>query len=151
MDLTAHFLCHNVYAINHKHGFPEEKVLQIQNVAMNIDGKPSIKISLTEYDFYMNFDDWMVLKDEITRNIDNWETLTLSFTNLDNVQFTCASRFEGGRKYKVKFESDGWILSSGLMTIYSESSNGFFELEITLWSTFKSNVEKIFYHYGYTF
>ena len=54
MDIHLHVLCNYVYGTFHKKGLGNANILQIQNGAMNIDRKYSIKIYLSHDDFIMD-------------------------------------------------------------------------------------------------
>ena len=118
-----------VFCVIHKKGLGNTNILQIQNSAMNIDRKYSIKIHLSHDDFIMDMADWELLKTEIDNNIEYWDLITSSHTNLSNIEFDCQSTSLNERRYSLKFERDTWDNDNANIFLYMDNKRIYYDLK----------------------
>ena len=146
MDIHVRVLCNYVYGTFHKKGLGYANILQIQNSAMNIDRKSSMKIHLSRDDFIMDMADWDLVKSEIDNNIVDWDCIMGSHTNLNNIEFDCQSTSLNERRYSIKFERDTWDGGNPSLFLYMDNKRIHFGFDLLDWETLKSNIDAIFWN-----
>ena len=112
---------------------------------MNIDRKHSIKIHLSHDYFIMDMTDWELLKTDIDNNIEYWDLITSSHTNLNNIKFDCQSTSLNERRYCVKFEKDDWDSDNARVFLFLDNKRIYFGFDLLDWETLKSNIDAIFW------
>ena len=146
MDIHVRVLCNYVYGTFHKKGLGNVNILHVQNSLMNIDRKYSIKIHLSHDDFIMDMTDWELLKTDIDNNIEHWDLITSSHSNLSKMEFDCQSTSLNERRYCVKFEKDDWDSDNARVFLFMNNKRIYFGFDLLDWETLKSNIDAIFWN-----